>query len=320
MKKSVIIVFLFWAQVIMANSNSKNDQRILIRVPQAKIQVQYRPQLAQAQINLRGLRASDFSVVRSSLLTEVKPTQGLTKENFLREDKYDPQNLQIEVLSPEAQLEIQVLEGEVQIDKWPGSALVHLQKGKIVSKQGTGNLAIHSQTTEVVIQDHSGRLEMDTYKSRVQISNLNGDAELAHFLGDTNIDKAKGAFVLNQNQGNIKISNGSGSFKFDISKANLSAQKFAGRVEGQSLEGPVSLVLAEDSDINIKSKAGRVTIQSPPNLGASLNLISTEGDIYGPTYLSVNRESGQKSLRGRMKGAAKASVVVRTQEAGIFIR
>jgi hypothetical protein len=64
-----------------------------------------------------------------------------------------------------------------------------------------------------------------------------------------------------------------------------------------------------------------VTVQAPPNSGASLNLTTQEGEITVPSYLKVNRDGSQKSLRAHLKGdGQKGSIFVRAVEGSIIIR
>jgi hypothetical protein len=112
-----------------------------------------------------------------------------------------------------------------------------------------------------------------------------------------------------------------GTFKFELGKASLNSQNFSGRVEGQTQEGPVNILMSADGEVNVKSQSARVTVQTPKASGAWLSLSTTDGDISGPSYIKVNREAGQKNLRGRLNGdVQKGSIIVRSQEGAIIIR
>lgn len=295
----------------------KGSEKILISVPEATVSVQASGSKS-LRVNLAEGAHEDYGVRIIGSQIRIEPKEA-SQNGFLV--KLTPKRRIIEISGPAIPLEVHLFEGQIQLNKWAKEALLHIQKGRITSRDGNGTLVAHSQSGEIQVLDHQGKLEVDAYKSLITVKNLNGDADLENFAGEIQVDKAKGFLALNQGQGNAKITASAGTLQFELSKGILNVQSFQGRVEGQTQEGPVNVSMATGAEVNVRSQAGRVTVHTPANSGAYLNLSSAEGDIYVPQYLKVGRDGSQKVLRGRLRGdTAKGSVVIRSQEGSIIIR
>lgn len=326
MRLSSFLVFLLSQSLVLSAQAAQFDvplkggEKMLINIPQGMLQITANPALKAARIQLNGQAAGEYGVYNESGVIAIRSKNGISKESFLNA-KSEALKFPIEIQTPALPLEVHVGEGQVQLSGWNGEAFVQLRKGKILSRSGNGGLIVHNQSGEISVADHRGRLDVDTYKAQLTVKNLTGDADLENFSGENNVEKANGFISVSQDQGSTKINSSSGTLKFNIGKATLSSQAFGGRVEGQTQEGPVNIVMSADSDVNVKSQSGRVTVHSAKGSAPSLNLASTEGDISGPNYLKVNRESGLKTLRGRMNGESqKGSVFIRSSDGAIVIR
>jgi DUF4097 and DUF4098 domain-containing protein YvlB len=227
----------------------------------------------------------------------------------------------VDISLPAGIIELHAQEGSIILQKHKGDMLLHLQKGKILIKDNVGQANLHAQKGDIQVLSHQGKLIVDSYMAGITIKDLIGDLELQNFGGETHLEKDKGFLNLNIGQGAAKVLQSSGSLSFELGKGTMTAQLFQGRIDGQTQEGQVNISMASESDLNIKSQSGKVTVQTAANAGSYINVVSQEGDIYGPSYMKVNRDSGIKILRGRLKGdTQKGSIVVRTQEAAVIIK
>lgn len=296
----------------------RGNEKILISVPEAVLNVQTNPSLKTLRVNLVDGAQDDYQVTLNEGVIDVRSKEALSKENF---GQFSPKKRIIEIQGPALPLEVHLFDGQVSVQKWNKETLLHVQKGRIVLRDSSGTAKIYSQSGEIQVLSHQGRVEVDTYKGNVIVRELTGDMDLENFSGETTVDKGKGFISINQGQGSAKVLASSGTLQFELVKGILNSQNFSGRVEGQTLEGPVNIQLANDGEVNVKSQSGRVTIQSLASSGAALNLTTVDGDILGPNYLKVSRDGSQKSLRGRLKGDnQKGSIVVRTQDGAIVLK
>lgn len=325
MEKSVIALlalnsFSFLAQAANFEVPLKGSEKMQVNVPQAVLQITANPNLKSAKVQLNGQAQADYVVVVENGVIEVKRRELLSKEAFAN-FKPEAAKYPIEIQAPSMPLEVHMYDGQVSLSKWDKEALVQLQKGKMLFKDGNGTLSVHGQTGDISIINHQGRLDLDAYKVQLNIKELTGDANIGNFAGDSSINGAKGFISISQDQGGTKVTESSGTLNFEIGKSTLSSQAFNGRVEGQTQEGAVNVVMSSETEVNVKSQSGRVTVHSAKGSGASVNLATVEGDISGPNYLKLNRESGQKSMRGRLNGEVqKGSILVRSQEGAIVLR
>lgn len=296
----------------------KGSERLLISVSEAVINVQANPTMKSWKIQLIDGAQEDFQITVNEGLIEIKSREVVSKEDF---GKFPAKKRIIEIQGPPLPLEIHAFEGQISLNKWTKEALIHLQKGRIAVKDSAGTLKIHSQTGEILITDQSGKVQVDTYKASVVIRALMGDLDLDNFSGETLIEKSKGFLSINQGQGSAKVLSSQGNLQFELLKGLFQSHHFLGRVEGQTAEGPVSITMATEGEVNIKSQSGKVTIQTAPKAGSILNLTNAEGEIFVPNYLKVSRDGSQKSLRGRLKGdVQKGSIIVRSQNGSIIIK
>jgi DUF4097 and DUF4098 domain-containing protein YvlB len=322
---TIVVILVFGAGAIAQAATYdiplkglETGAKILVNVNDAQINVVHSANSKSLQISLFEAANEDYMVQSNSGLIEVR-SRSSDREQFGM--KPTVKKRIIEIRGPSMALEIHAFEGSIQLSGWDKEAVLHLQKGKIAAKNGKGSLALHSQTGEISVLDHQGRVEIDTYKSNITLKNLTGDADLENFSGETIIEKASGGLNLRQGQGSAKVIAGNGALQFDLVRGSLSAQKFQGRIEGVTLDGPVSVTMAADNDVNVRAQTAKVTVQSPANSGAALNLSTMEGDLNLPQSLKASRDGAKKTYRGRLKGAdQKGSITVRSQEGLILIR
>lgn len=218
-------------------------------------------------------------------------------------------------------LDFHNLEGQVTVQKILKESSFHVHRGSLTIRESNAPLSLHLQKGEVLILDSQGKIDLDSQAGKVDIRNFTGDVDLQNFSGESKLEKVKGLINIVSGSGNTQVLASSGTLQFELGRGVFSAQKFMGRIEGQSQEGSMSLALSPDSDLNVKTQAGKVNVQLSPGSSPYLNLGATEGDIFVPAPLKVSREGGTKSVRGRRAGeASKGTVFIRAQEGQITVR
>jgi hypothetical protein len=198
---------------------------------------------------------------------------------------------------------------------------VSLSRGRFSSTGGSGGLFVFIQKGDVNIQDHMGKVHVDSYAGSSSLKNIQGDVEASLFAGPLNVEKAQGFCSVNSRSGPVKIIQSGGALAFENGKGTLSIQGFLGRIDGQNQEGAVNIQLALDTELDVKSKAGRIQIQTSPGSGSSVNLSNLDGDIFVPNELRVNKQSSEKNVKGRLRGEAqRGTITVRSQEGVILVK
>lgn len=235
--------------------------------------------------------------------------------------KANSQMRKIEISGFSLPTEIQLRGGSVTAQKWSKDLKVSLSQGRVSALNGAGSLQIYVQKGDVNVQDHSGRVSADIYAGTMTLKNIQGDVDASLFTGPLLLEKVRGFSSLTSQMGPVKVAQGTGTLQFENGKGGLNIQGFQGRVDGQNQEGSVTVQMALDSELDIKSKAGRVQVQAPASSGASVNLLTVEGDIFVPNELRINKLSSEKSVRGRLRGEAqRGSIFVRSQDGAIIVK
>lgn len=213
-------------------------------------------------------------------------------------------------------------EGQIAIQKWTQDISVTAQKAKVSIQSSTASsyqVSLHRGDLQVA--DSTGVMSVDSYSANISVKQHQGDLKIENFSGETLVEKSKGNFAFEQASSQLKVMASSGSMSFELLKGQATLQSFAGRVEGQSTEGAISAVYAPETELNLKTKSGRVSIQIPSGQGPYLSLTAGEGDILVPGPLKVAREATQKTVRARFRGEnAKGSISVRAEEGSIQVR
>jgi hypothetical protein len=289
--------------------------------PQDRVKIS----LSKAQVTL--LSTKESAVTFSSgagcreVQTEAREGEFIIRETDLLKTQSEASACQVQIQVPSTPLQLHVLEGSILAQKPTSDLLLHVQKGRVALREGAGTATVHVQKGEVQVTDYQGRLRLDLQQAGAVVKGLQGELDLQSLGGDHLIEKAKGNLRVVQAQGSLKVTGGQGSLQLETVRSTLTTQAFAGRIEGQTQEGTLNLSLTAEPDVNLKSQAGRITLAVLPGSGAHVNLVTQEGDLFGPSFLPIAKEGTVKMIRGRLRGeASKGSLIVRSQEGSIVLK
>jgi len=263
-----------------------------------------------------------FVLTKKNNIIEIKMNEYGGKKSWLNiVPRASSQMKKIEIWGPAIPAEIQLHGGSVVVQKWTRDMKVSLTQGRVSSLNGAGSLQVYVQKGDVNVQDHNGKVTTDSYQGSMALKNIQGDVDASLFAGQLLLEKVRGFLSLSTQQSNAKVNASSGTIQFENGKGSLNIQAFQGRMEGQNQDGTVTIAMALDSEVDVKSKSGRVNVQAPPASGATLNLLTTEGEILVPSEVKVTKLSAEKSVRGRLRGdAQRGHIFVRSQDGTISVK
>ncbi len=320
-----MLLFSPLAKAVLAFEVVPQDvDRIVVVGLEAQVQIQGQPNAPKLRVT--GVDESSdpgqFVLERKGRVLFVKMQEYSDKKEWKEALSKSPLRRKIiDFTGASVPLEIQLRDGQVQVQKWTKEIKVALVKGKFNSIGGSASLSVQIQNGDVVIQDQNAKVFADVYKGQVQVKNLQGDLDESVFAGSLNVEKTKGFMQISTAQATAKILQSSGVLQFDNVKGIVITQQFSGRVDGQTGEGNVNLGILSDTDVHMKSSSGRVTVQTAPGAGTFLNLATTEGEISVPNELQVQRSATEKTVKGRLRGGEqKGTVIVRSQEGHIVVK
>ena len=290
-----------------------------------------------AQIQLIAVPGSNALKVSGIEETAGEGAYVVTKKNNIIEIKmneYDGKHAWMNILAKPAghmrkieisglalPTEVQLHGGGVTAQKWSKDLKVSMTQGHIVSNGGNGSIDTYVQKGDILILDHTGKINADVYAGNLTIKNAQGDIDASLFTGPLLIEKSHGFCTVQSQIGPAKIAQGTGTLQIENGKGTFAVESYAGRIDGQNQDGTISVKMVLDSEVDIKSKAGKVQVQAAPSSGASVNLLTVEGDIFVPAELKVNKISSEKSVRGRLRGEGqRGSIFVRSQDGTIVVK
>lgn len=296
-----------------------DGDRLVIRATSVQITVTAVPGATALKINDGGSGGWNWSRDdRSVIFQGNEPDSRKAVTEALRSP---PARQTLTVEGPSIPVEIHALDGTVTLNRGQQEARVTLKNGRVVASQRAGGLRVSGMKTDVTVTDSTGRVDLDVYQGTVSLKNLKADADIDLFGGQMTAEQGQGTWSFTTARGSSKLNKFSGTLQLDLGKGSLAATGLQGRVEGQTGESGVQLQVQPETEINLKSQAGRIQVQLPPASGAALNLVTGDGDISVPSELRVTRTPAEKSARGRLKGqAGRIQVVVRSAEGNIVVK
>jgi hypothetical protein len=323
---TVILMSLFVQPLFAATIEApvQEGTRLVLKGFEAQVQLNAVP--GATSVKISGVDESGYEgsyvVTKKDNTIEVNMVEFGSKKTWMNAlPKANSQLKKIEISGASIPVEIQLKGGSVIAQKWSKDLKVSMTSGRTVTSNGTGSLQLYVQKGEISVTDHVGRVNADGYSGTMKLTNIQGDIDASMFSGQLNIEKVRGFLSLSTQQATGKVNQGSGTIQFENGKGSLSLQGFQGRLEGQNQDGTVSINMAMDSEVDVKSKAGRINITPPAASGASVNLYTVDGEIFVPNELKVNKLSSEKSVRGRLRGTTqRGSISVRSQEATILVK
>lgn len=301
----------------------KEGDRLVLKGFEAQVQLTAQPNPVLKVTGVDETKAEGSYVIeRKDNIIEIRIVEfnGKTSwKNIL--PKASAQMRKIEISGLPLPTEIQLRGGSVVAQRWTKDLKVSLTQGRVSLLNGAGSAQVYVQKGEVNIQDHTGRVTVDGYSGNCALRNITGDVDVSWFSGQLGMEKIRGSVNMSTQQATAKLNAGAGSVQFSNGKGSLVLQAFQGRMEGQNQDGNVTVLMPMDSEVDVKSKAGKVAVTVPAGSGAQVNLFTMDGEISVPGELRVVKLSSEKSVRGKLRGdAQRASVFVRSQEGSILLK
>lgn len=253
--------------------------------------------------------------------------KGLLLEEVIKDNRKD---LMTHLDQPKIKLIIQVPNIPIEILGHKVDLLAeNLKKDlKVVAAQGTlkfiktsGEVTLSLNSGEVYADSHSGKFRLDGEQIKTVIKNSNVDGEFRVQSLKLDLEKTNGHQVVNSYSGVLNLNQNSGSYFVELTRGSLSSIANQGRLEAMMDEANTEVRLLKDNELNIKTKTGKVFVNTNGVSGIWLNLKSTEGDVYLPAPLKVVRLKTENFYKGRTAGEKTLTrAEIKTNNAAIIIK
>lgn len=228
--------------------------------------------------------------------------------------------LQFEIEAPSVPAEVVLREGVVSAQGWKNSLYIQVLEGQVRLAKNEGTLRLQVQKGEARVDGHKGRVEFDGFNPKLRLDSVDGDVTLANFSGESSVNKLKGNLQMKAYSGQTVVTEADGGLDFDVGRGSLSVQGLDGSLRGQLDNGSVSAKLVGDPEVNIEAQEGSVSLRVDSQAGASVRLQTEEGVLRAPDELPTSKTSTHKLVTGRLKGAGKGSIFVKTKSGTVVLR
>jgi hypothetical protein len=217
-------------------------------------------------------------------------------------------------------VDIFLREGMVEIVGTTQSVSATVVDGVIRAIDSSGTLKLSAQKGEIRVEGSRGRVSIDATSAKVTALRNDGELTIGNLSGESNVSDHKGAIELKTYSGVSNISKSSGTLDIALGRGALNLNGFEGPVRGQTDQAAITATLIGESEVNLTSEQGPVTLKLPSGSGASIHLQSEEGSVQAPPPLKpLNGNTHQWT--GRMAGElGRGSVVVHSKSGSIRIR
>lgn len=227
----------------------------------------------------------------------------------------------LEITGSSVPTEVYLKSGQVTVKNWQQNLKVNVTEGKVLAQDTKGELGVYLQKGDAQISNHQGNLNYDLYSGTGSVKSVDGRLRVNQFEGSLNIEKMKGSLQLSSVKSSVNVLQGTGNVEFDSQKGTINLKGFQGRIEGKTQDSKVVADLTLDSELDVKTKSGNVSVTTPASGAFDLNLLTVEGEIQVPGTLRVMKLSSEKSVRGKLRSdASRGSVFVRSQEGTISVK
>ena len=226
----------------------------------------------------------------------------------------------LKLLGPPVPVSLSWRELKLSSVGWASEIRAQAVQGEYLLQQGRGDLVLSLDRGKINVSEQAGSLDVAAFQAEVMVQNLDGSLKLHNFSGMSKVTRLQGDLNLKARLGVSKVDGVTGGVLFDNGKGALSIVAAGERLAGATESGSVKVEVKEKVDVRIKSKDGFVTVLTPPNSGAMVNVGSIEGDLFVPNTFKVERVADLKVASGRLPGAAGGLIHVRTETAGVKVR
>jgi hypothetical protein len=223
------------------------------------------------------------------------------------------------VTAPDLPVDLAWRKGKVQADNWNGNLRLSLQEGQVEINGGKGDTRAIGQSIDIRVRRRAGNAVLETDDGKINVEDLSGNVDLEDFSGEIIAQKVEGELTLHTFKAPLAVTTGKGRLEFETIRGPVKVTGWTGDLKGVSDEASVTARVLQAGEVRVISGSGPVSLEVP-NSGASLSVTSTEGGISGPSHLKSDQLAGARVMRGRLKGSAEGSIIVRTQSGPVRIR
>ncbi|MEY4617713.1 MAG: hypothetical protein RJB66_2673 [Pseudomonadota bacterium] len=222
---------------------------------------------------------------------------------------------------PDSITQTQLVFEDIRADlKSVSRLVVTALKGRISVSAAGENVKFFMEKGEIISAQHLGSMEIESYGGKITINDGQGPLKIRLFGGDLAVTKSQGSINLESNASSAKINGLQGNLSLLWGKGTFQLMDFSGRFEGVSRDGQLQLQLKPEAMVDLQAERGKVNINLPSDSGAAVNVRTVSGSLSVPGPIKSGREGRFRVARGKLVGASKGSITIRSDDASVGIR
>lgn len=204
-----------------------------------------------------------------------------------------PKDVRVFVDTSGGRIELESIDGPVDLDTSGGSIHVKDVRGEVVADTSGGAIRI---------QEVWGDVRADT---------SGGSISMIRIDGDVNADTSGGGISLEDVSGDIVA---------DTSGGGISIEEAGGSVRADTSGGPVTVAFSRGNSAggSLSSSGGRVTARIDPSVSLDIDAATSGGSVRSDLPVTVRGAIKKTSLRGQLNGGG-AVLKLRSSGGGIRI-
>jgi DUF4097 and DUF4098 domain-containing protein YvlB len=198
--------------------------------------------------------------------------------------------------------------------------VVETSGGRIELEAIDGDVDLNTSGGSITVEDVRGKVVTDTSGGAIRISEVWGDVRADTSGGSISIDSVEGAVIADTSGGGISLDDISGNIVADTSGGSINIEQAGGSVRADTSGGPVSVAFTPGNSMggSLSSSGGRVTARVDASANLDIDASTSGGRVSSDVPVTVRGSVSKSALRGQLNDGG-AVLKLRSSGGGIKI-
>lgn len=211
--------------------------------------------------------------------------------------------------------------GDIHLSTIQGSVQAHFSndKGDFSAHQVTGDISADGRCNDVTLSEVKGKVTLNgDIFGEVHMENLSGPVHLHTSVTDLQFAELPGDMTLNDDD--LRVTEAKGAVRVVTHSKNVDLGQIYGDMYVEDRDGNITLSPAGSFAIEARNTSGKgdLEVTLPPNVSATIDGRTHNGDIVSDFPLSINGEES-KSIAGKI-GGGSAKIVLSTDVGDLHLK
>lgn len=209
--------------------------------------------------------------------------------------------------------------GDVHVNAIDGPVVVHFNGGHhdFSAHQVTGDVTLGGDTNDLTFSEIKGKVAVDgEIFGDVHIETVEGNVHIHTSVTELEIPSLTGDMTLNSDD--LRVTGAKGSVRVTTRSKDVDLSQIYGDTYVENRNGRIAIEPAGSYNVEAKNEKGDVELTLPPNVSATVNGTTRNGDVVSDFPVTVTGDE-HKTVNGRM-GAGTAKIQLSTENGDLNIK